>query len=211
MVTQSLNVAASYVRRKRGKRIGVHFKRNGWEAEIKYHRQNYYLGRFKTEEDAQAAYYAKMAELRGAAVFIGRSPMAPAANIDGGQFITAKQPKPNLTLELLRQEVSYDPCTGIFVRLNSKRYKGRESGQHIGVQDRHGYFRAKILGKAYLLHRLAWFYMTGEWPVGEVHHKNHNPADTRWENLADVTKLENNRLRRRSGPIPRARLQVDVQ
>lgn len=55
-------------------------------------------------------------------------------------------------------------------------------------------FLKTLLG--YLLHRLAYLYMTGNWPLGEIHHVNHNPSDNRWANLADVTPLENNRLRR---------------
>jgi hypothetical protein len=37
--------------------------------------------------------------------------------------------------------------------------------------------------RGYWASRIAWFYMTGEWPSGFVDHKNRDPLDDRWHNL----------------------------
>lgn len=47
-------------------------------------------------------------------------------------------------------------------------------------------------GKQYLASRLAWFYMTGQWPKGLIDHRNRNPHDNSWDNLRESTSSENN-------------------
>lgn len=48
-----------------------------------------------------------------------------------------------------------------------------------------------IHGYHYKASRLAWLYMTGEWPKYEMDHINHVKDDNRWVNLRDVTPAEN--------------------
>lgn len=50
-----------------------------------------------------------------------------------------------------------------------------------------GYRYIGIGCKTYGAHRLAWFYMTGEWPK-EVDHQNRKRDDNRWSNLREATK-----------------------
>lgn len=38
------------------KYIGVRFKNNGWETQIRFQKKRYYLGRYKTEDEARKAY-----------------------------------------------------------------------------------------------------------------------------------------------------------
>jgi hypothetical protein len=59
-----------------------------------------------------------------------------------------------------------------------------------------GYIQTSLLGEPLLLHRVIWFYMTGEWPKGEIDHINGNTIDNRWENLRDVTHINNCRNQR---------------
>jgi hypothetical protein len=48
----------------------------------------------------------------------------------------------------------------------------------------------------YQAHRLAWLYMHGEWPVGDLDHINGDPADNRIANLRIATQSQNNANRR---------------
>jgi len=45
-----------------------------------------------------------------------------------------------------------------------------------------GYRRIEIFGRRFKEHRLAWFYMTGEWPP-LIDHINGMRNDNRWKNL----------------------------
>jgi hypothetical protein len=46
-------------------------------------------------------------------------------------------------------------------------------------------------GKRYSSHVLAVFYMTGEWPVALVDHRDVDPANNRWDNLRLATASQN--------------------
>ena len=99
-------------------------------------------------------------------------------------------PLPPLTQELLRSLLRYDPETGLFTWLD---YRGRFSrvGERAGGPGNHGYWRIWIDGRFYLAHRLAWLYMTGEWPVGRIDHASGDPTDNRWRNLRSATASQN--------------------
>ena len=62
------------------------------------------------------------------------------------------------------------------VALNTVNSAGRNTGQ--------------ILGHTYLSARLAWLYMTGEWPV-QIDHRNRIRSADRWDNLRDVDNAKN--------------------
>jgi hypothetical protein len=90
-----------------------------------------------------------------------------------------------LTSTLLRELLNYDPLTGKFTRLV-------RTSNRINVGDEAGSFNAKGYRQIYLggfnyrANRLAWLYMTGEWPADVVDHINGNRSDDRWVNLRDV-------------------------
>lgn len=86
----------------------------------------------------------------------------------------------------LKKVIHYDPETGFFTRLNKS--LGRRAGS-VGDQ---GYRRIRVLGERVKEHRLAWFYMTGQWP-DVIDHKNRIRDDNRWENLRDASVYENHR------------------
>jgi hypothetical protein len=89
----------------------------------------------------------------------------------------------------LREIVKYDPETGCFSWLISG--KGIRQGYPCGAITTQGYHRIKIQQREYLAHRLAWFFMTGSWPDGEIDHINMDKADNRWINLRDATTKQN--------------------
>lgn len=90
-----------------------------------------------------------------------------------------------LTIERLRELVSYDPETGLFTRIR----KNTNSG--CGWPDKAGYFYLMVDSRTYAVHRLAWFYMTGNWPIGEIDHINSIRNDNRFCNLRDVDRVTN--------------------
>lgn len=92
-----------------------------------------------------------------------------------------------ITQAMLREEMEYRDGKFYWLR----RRQGRQMGRPIGTPDSEGYLRVGIDGKSYLLHRLAWLYVYGEWPTGIIDHINRVPSDNRIENLRDVSQHEN--------------------
>jgi len=92
-----------------------------------------------------------------------------------------------LTLERLREILNYDPETGIFTRVNCpnciKHLEGKEAGHLRTVGEAKGYRAINVDGKRYGAHRLAWFWVHGEWPVGALDHINRIRDDNRIANL----------------------------
>jgi len=97
--------------------------------------------------------------------------------------------------ETLRSLLHYDPETGGFTRATSSGTRWK-AGQSAGAWDLHGYKTIRLGRKSYKAHRLAWLYMTGEWPHGDIDHINGVRHDNRWANLRDVPRgvnLQNQR------------------
>lgn len=105
----------------------------------------------------------------------------------------------NLTAERLRQIVHYDPETGIFTWKMKSRPHCRV-GDRAGHAKHNGYRAIGLEGIFREEHRLAWLYMTGEWPDGPLDHINRKPADNRWANLRRATCSQNQANR----PAPRS-------
>lgn len=95
-----------------------------------------------------------------------------------------------LSLCRLKDLLSYDPLTGIFTRLRSKK-GGVNVGDVAGSDDGKGYVRIAIDRRGYAAHRLAWFYVYGEWPIGYLDHANGDPSDNRIANLRPATNSQN--------------------
>jgi len=104
-----------------------------------------------------------------------------------------KAAEARITFEVASQYFSYDPETGHFlVKQQSARSK-TPIGAVAGQQLPKGYIfiHIPLHGRVYA-HRLAFLFMTGEWPKNIVDHLNHIPDDNRWENLRDVDYSGNN-------------------
>jgi hypothetical protein len=52
-------------------------------------------------------------------------------------------------------------------------------------------------GERHLGNRLAWLYVTGEWPRAGVDHRDGDPTNDRWANLRLATQQQNNRNARK--------------
>lgn len=85
-----------------------------------------------------------------------------------------------LIIERLKELLSYNPETGLFTRLCWTGGNARK-GTIAGTRDAHGYIRLLIDGRKYYAHRLAWFYMTGEWPENDTEHKDLDGFNNKWK------------------------------
>lgn len=94
-----------------------------------------------------------------------------------------------LTAERLRELLHYNPETGVFTWLEARRC-GR-TGKNAGTLKPNGYVEIEIEQRSYKAHRLAFLYMTGEWPDADVDHKNRRRADNRWTELRPASRAEN--------------------
>lgn len=91
-----------------------------------------------------------------------------------------------LSAKELKNLISYDPGTGVFER---KIKTSANAGS--GGLNKHGYIVISIASKPYYAHRLAWLYMTGEWPKGQIDHINGIRHDNRFSNIRDVSARKN--------------------
>ncbi|GAB1578669.1 HNH endonuclease [Bordetella petrii] len=102
-----------------------------------------------------------------------------------------------LTAERLRELLAYDRETGIFTNLIC-RGPNSPKGAVSGYRTDEGYWSIGIGGKYYKAHRLAWLYMTGEWPKGQIDHRDWNKSNNRWRNLREASHSGN--MQNLSGP-----------
>ena len=96
----------------------------------------------------------------------------------------------DLTAELLRSLVYYDPEAGVFYSL-SDRNGGIKAGQSLGSENGKGYIDFNLCGRSYRSHRLAWLYVYGVWPKDQIDHINRDRADNRIDNLREASNKEN--------------------
>jgi hypothetical protein len=97
--------------------------------------------------------------------------------------------KPDIDHTALTTLLHYNPDTGEFTQ--KLKWWNREPGDKPGGVSPQGYWYLCVGGKQYPAHRLAWFYMYGQWPKGDIDHINRNRLDNRIANLRDTTTSRN--------------------
>lgn len=88
-----------------------------------------------------------------------------------------------MTPELLRAHLVYDPIAGKFTRRSGHLKVGRVATK--------GYIQISVAGDRYMAHRLAWLYVYGSWPDGQIDHINQDKTDNRIANLRVVSNKQN--------------------
>ena len=99
-----------------------------------------------------------------------------------------------LTVERLREVLTYHPNTGEFWRISP--HKKEHIGVPAGCIKKVGYRYISIDNKSYLAHRLAYLYMEDCWPESEIDHINSDRSDNRWINLRPASSRQNKQNRR---------------
>lgn len=102
-----------------------------------------------------------------------------------------------LDADELRRVLRYDPITGIFT-WKARLANHLKIGDVAGTVHARGYIAIGIRGKYYYGHRLAWLYITGDWPQEHIDHVDGNPHNNKWANLREASNIEN--LQNRAGP-----------
>lgn len=97
----------------------------------------------------------------------------------------------SLTAQELKEVLHYDKETGVF-RWRHERRGGRiKPWTRAGAHDHRGYEVIWVKGKTRYAHRLAWLYMTGEWPNEQIDHINMQTSDNSWLNLRHADCRQN--------------------
>jgi len=96
-----------------------------------------------------------------------------------------------ITQKELKSLLGYNYETGVFTWMISPS-RGVKTGDIAGcLRESDGYIIIRISGKSYYAHRLAWVYMTGEWPEYQIDHDDHIRHNNKWDNLNAATSQEN--------------------
>ena len=97
-----------------------------------------------------------------------------------------------LTIERLHQLLTYDPETGLF-SWNALPGRGRIHRAGLisgaGQPSTGGYLTIRVDGHLHRAHRLAWYYVHGEWPA-TIDHINRVKTDNRLSNLRPANRLQ---------------------
>jgi hypothetical protein len=93
-----------------------------------------------------------------------------------------------LTQERLKELLSYDPLTGVFLWRVDR--GGKKAGDVAGCRKR-TYTVISVDDRIYRAHLLAWLYMTGKWPNPFVDHRDLDKHNNIWTNLREATKSQN--------------------
>lgn len=95
-------------------------------------------------------------------------------------------PKIALTQTRLSELFNYDPDTGLFTRLTSTNNRVK-IGDVAGNVRADGHVKIRVDFDMHYAHRLAWLYMTGDWPDQKIDHRDGDKSNNRFDNLRDVS------------------------
>jgi len=101
----------------------------------------------------------------------------------------------DITAEYVRSILDYDPETGVFRWKHrtdaTPQWNSHYAGTIAGTNHWSGYTDIKIQKTSYRAHRIAWLWMTGEWPSEQIDHADLNKGNNKWCNLREATHSNN--------------------
>lgn len=102
----------------------------------------------------------------------------------------------DIDVAYLRSILRYETETGFFWWLHrddvGAQWNTKFAGKRAGKKTKNEPNRIGINGRRYKTCRLAWLYMTGEWPKDLVDHEDRDFTNDRWVNLRASTSSQNN-------------------
>jgi hypothetical protein len=98
---------------------------------------------------------------------------------------------PNTLRVQLKEFLSYDPVTGVFIWRKDRPCQVR-CGTIAGRLTDRGYRQIMVNRTRYAAHRLAWFYFYGMWPKEQIDHRDGNKDNNAISNLREATNGQNN-------------------
>lgn len=98
-----------------------------------------------------------------------------------------------VTAEHIRTICTYDPETGLFVRVLRKTTLGGWVNCYRVPRSTtaYGYLQMNVNGWPHLVHRLVFLHMLGYFPIDDVDHIDGNRVNNQWSNLRLVSRQEN--------------------
>lgn len=107
-----------------------------------------------------------------------------------------------ITRDRLALALRYEAESGRFTWVNPPQNHAGLAGKEAGTVDNNGYLMIRIDGLKHKAHRLAWLYVYGEHPAGEIDHINGEKSDNRICNLRLASNPQNQANRRRNAGKP---------
>jgi hypothetical protein len=89
------------------------------------------------------------------------------------------------------EALHYEPETGVWIWISPPNHNGDLKGKVAGNVGADGYRKIRINGSLYVASRLAWLWMTGDWPENEIDHIDRDPSNDAWSNLREATSSQN--------------------
>ena len=103
----------------------------------------------------------------------------------------------NISYKRLIERLSYDPQTGEFRwKVNVPKRKAGQVAGCLFKSRENFYIHINIDRVIYQAHRLAWFYVYGNWPPEDIDHVNGNGLDNRIANLRLSSRSQNHMNRK---------------
>jgi hypothetical protein len=97
-----------------------------------------------------------------------------------------------MTLDRIRDFLSYDPATGAFHWLRLPPHcSTAKVGERAGYVPENGRRVIGYRGRHYRAAHLAWWWVYGKWPQREIDHRDRDTQNDRIDNLRLATKTQN--------------------